>query len=637
MYSNNNLQALLKTKTIKHDINKSIIENTESQLNSLSKNIEKIKRKVLHMDLDEELTNIKSTIDNLKTSIKIVNDELKKEIKFNEQIESQLNQMKISAEAHNKALSILTHSDLETFGLELSNIKNQLVKINEKQECPGNSFSLEFIKSVSSGCFAKPTNTNFNFKVLDGSNIQTINVYKLGYYSTDNFSSRPIKLSGTILIPNKITKEEIISYKTDVIYQLQANTGIWKTFENDGVWTKASEQDKSNIQNENILRINCLLGIANLGYIVIIPDGYSTSNTSKIFTYEGETIPSVDMIRSVRNLIIENNDVFNGFKISNQKIKIIQLGYSTGGIYGPSIINEFTSSSPYLLEGESEKISFVAGHFGAVPSIETVIKNLFILGSNKNTGYYRLPISMLILVAIYFGNCPIIEQIAQPSAYGNFFQLFKGKWFNDWGKFSKQIFINLFNNHELNVLAGVHNNKENTVEPYIKPSETMFDIRQIINIKQFVAYKDYFMSQSGWTNILRPLETISNIPISNLYSESDELTLVNLQEMDDTSVIIDCSQFLDKYMGKGETFFDGPNKKIIVSSESNDNNYANETIEQYDVTNEQNYSDIIADIKLMDSNEYRRYILKTRNLSKELYGHNKFIFVWFDIIHRILA
>lgn len=635
MYSNNSFQALLRTKSIKHDINKSIIENTETELNSLSKNIEKIKRKILHMDLNDELSNVKSSVDNLKTSVKIVNDELKKGIKFNDVICNQINQMKISSESYNKALSILTHTDLEKFSTELSGIKNDFVKLNENN--PGNSFSLEFIKSISSGSFTKPTNTNFDFKILDGSNIQTINVYKLGYYSTDNFSSQPIKLSGTILIPEKITKEEIISFKTDVIYQLHSNTAIWKTFENDGIWSKTSEQDKSNIQNENILKINCLLGLANLGYIIIIPDGYSTSNTSKIFTYEGETIPSVDMIRSVRNLIIGNNIVFTNFKISNQKLKVIQLGYSTGGIYGPSIINEFTSSSPHLLEGESEKFTFIAGHFGGVPSIETIIKNLFILGSNKNSGYYRLPINMLILVAIYFGNCPIIEQIAQPSAYGNFFQLFKGKWFNDWEKFSKQIFINLFNNHELNVLAGVHSNKEDTVEPYIKPSETMFDIRQIINIKQFVAYKDYFMSQSGWTNILRPLETISNIPISNLYSETDELVLLKLQEMNSSSVIIDCSQFLDKYMGKGETFFDGPNKKIIVSSESDDNDYAHETLNQYDVTIGENYADIIDDIKLMDSNEYRRYILKTRNLSKELYGHNKFIFIWFDIIYGVLA
>jgi len=637
MYSNTSFQALLKTKTIRHDINKTMIENTESQLNGLSKYIEKIKRKVVHMDLDDELSNVKSSIDNLKSSVKNVNDELKKGMKFNDHINSQLKEMKTLSESHNKSLSILTHTDLENFSTELSNIKNQIIQINDKKECPGNSFSLEFIKCVSSGSFIKPTNTNFDFKVLDGTNIQTINIYKLGYYSSDNFSSQPIKLYGTILVPEKITKEEIISYKTDVIYQLQSNTAVWKTFETDGIWSKASEQDKSNINNENILKINSLLTISNLGYIVIIPDGYSTSNTSKIFTYEGETIPSVDMIRSVRNLIISNHNLFSNLKVSNQTVKIIQLGYSTGGIYGPSIINEFTSCSPHLLEGESEKIKFVAGHFGGVPSIETIIKNLFILGTNKNSGYYRLPIGMLILVAIYFGNCPIIEQIAQPSAYGNFFQLFKGKWFNDWGKFSKQIFINLFNNHELNVLAGIHNNKEDTVDPYIKPSETMFDIRQIINIKQFVAYKEYFMSQSGWTNILRPLETISNIPISNLYSETDELVLLKLQETNGSSVIIDCSQFLDKYMGKGETFFDGANKKIIVSSESDDNDYAHETLNQYDVSNLENYSDVIADIKLMNENEYRRYILTTRNLCKELYGHNKFIFIWFDIIYGILA
>jgi len=634
MYSNNSFQALLRTKTVKYDVNKTIIENTESEISSLSKNIEKIKRKVLQMNLNDELSNIKSSIENLKTSVKILNDELKKDMKFYDQINTQLKEMKNLNESHNKSLSILTHSDLEICLAEINNIKQIL---NEKNKSAGNYFSLDFVKSISSGCFTKPDNVNFDFKVLDGTNIQKINIYKLGYYSNDNFSSQPIKLYGTMFIPEIISKDEIISYKSDVIFQLESNTTIWKTFDENGIWTNSTNQDKSNISNDQILKINCLLGIANLGYVVIVPDGYSTSNTSKIFTYEGETLPSVDMIRSVRKLIISNNKLFKDLKISNENIKVIQLGYSTGGIYGPSIINEFTSLSPHLLEDESEKITFVAGHFGGVPSLETIIKNLFILGANKNPGYYRLPISMLILVAIYFGNCPIIEQIAQPSAYGNFFQLFKGKWFNEWGKFSKQIFINLFNNHELNVLSGVHNNKEDTIEPYIKPSETMFDIRQIINIKQFVAYKDYFMSQSGWTNILRPLENIKNIPITNLYSETDELVLLKLQETTGKSVVIDCSQFLDKYMGKGETYFDGPNKKIIVSSESDDNDYAHETLNIYDVTNSQNYTDIIDDIKLMNPDEYRRYILKTRNLNKELFSHNKFIFIWFDIIHKVLA
>ncbi len=634
MYSSNSFQALLKTKTVKHDINKSIIENTESEIKNLTKNIEKIKRKVLQMDLNDELSNVKTTIENLKTNVKILNDEVKKNIKHNEQINSQLKEMKNLNESHNKSLSILTHEDLDSCFTELNRIKQIL---NEKNKSAGNYFSLDFVKSISSGCFTKPDNVNFDFKVLDGTNIQKINIYKLGYYSSDNFSSQPIKLYGTVFIPEKISKDEIISYKSDVIFQLESKTTIWKTFEENGIWSNSTNQDKSNLNNEHILKINCLIGIANLGYVVIVPDGYSTSNTSKIFTYEGETLPSVDMIRSVRKLIISNNILFKDFKLSNENIKVIQLGYSTGGIYGPSIINEFTSLSPHLLVDESEKITFVAGHFGGVPSLETIIKNLFILGANKNPGYYRLPINMLILVAIYFGNCPIIEQIAQPSAYGNFFQLFKGKWFNEWGKFSKQIFINLFNNHELNVLSGVHNNKEDTVEPYIKPSETMFDIRQIINIKQFVAYKDYFMSQSGWTNILRPLENIKNIPITNLYSETDELVLLKLQETTGKSVTIDCSQFLDKYMGKGETYFDGPNKKIIVSSESDDNDYAHETLDIYDVTNSQNYTDVIDDIKLMNPDEYRRYILKTRNLNKELFGHNKFIFIWFDIIHQVLA
>lgn len=636
MYSNNSINFLLKSKNVKHEINKSIMENSESKLNNLTKNIDKLKRKVLHMDLEEDLSNIKNTIDILHTNIKIVNDEIKNGVKYNEQINLQLREMKLNMDMHYKNTLGLTHSDLEKVSREITEIKNDLYyKINNNEA--GNYFSKEFITTISSGNYTKPSDINFDFTVLDGTNIQQINVYKIGYYSSVHTSSHPIKLYGTLLIPSKVTKEEVISYKTDIIYQLQSTNFIWKALDKDGIWFKSNIQDRSEIKNENLLKINCLLSLASLGYIILIPDGFSSSDTTRLFTYEGETLPSVDMIRSIRKLILSEPELFNGFKLIDQTIKLIQLGYSTGGIYGPSVINEFTCNSPNISSNESNKISFVAGHFGGVPSIETIVKNMFILGSNKNKGYYRLPLSMLILIALYFGNCPIIEQIAQPSAYGNFFQLFKGKWFNDWDKFNKQIFINLFHNHELNVRSGFHNNKDDTTEPYIKPSDTMFDIRQIINIKQFVAYKEYFMSQSGWTNILRPLENIRNIPISNLYSETDELVLLKLQEMNKSFVIIDCSQFLDKYMGKGETFFDGPNKKIIVSSESNDNDYANETIKQYDVTNKENYIDIIDDIKFMNDSEYRRYILKTNKLDKELYGHNNFTFIWFDILYNVLA
>ncbi len=638
MYSNNNIQFLLKTKNAKHEINKTIMENNESKLNVLAKNIDKLKRKVLHMDLDEELSSIKSTIDNLKTSVKIVNDETKNSIKYNDYINSQLKELKSNAETFNKLSSRLTHADLDNFSNEINQVKSSFTTLVEKINAnePGNYFSFEHVHTIIPGDYAKPSDLKFNLRVLDGTNIQPVNVYKLGYYSSDNFSSQPVKVYGTIFIPEKITKEEIISYKTDIIFQLETSGSIWKMFGTDGLWTNMDAQEKSNIKNISIGKINCLVTLANLGYVIIIPDGYSTSNTSKIFTYEGETIPSVDMIRSVRKLIAGEQKYFPNFKFTNETIQIIQLGYSTGGIYGPSVINEFTSNSPYMSIVETEKISFVSGHFGGVPSIETIIKNLFVLGANKDAGFYRLPIQMLILVALYFGNCPIIEQIAQPSAYGNFFQLFKGKWFNDWSKFSKQIFINLFRNHELNVLSGTHNNSD-TVEPYIKPSETMFDIRQIINIKQFIAYKEYFMSQSGWTNVLRPLENISHIPISNLYSETDELVLLKLTELNGNSVIVDCSQFLDKYLSKGETFFDGANKKIIVSSDSDDNDYAEEILEQYDVTDGKNYTDIVEDIKLMNGNEYRRYILKTRNTDKELFGHNMFIFIWFDILYGMLS
>jgi len=522
---------------------------------------------------------------------------------------------------------------------KISLINNSISGLVDKVENiqTGNYFQFDLVTTISHDKYESPSNLNFNLEVLDGTKNQLISVYKIGYYSSEPNSNNPVKLYGTLLLPNSISKKEIISFKTDVIYQLQSFSSIWKSVDVDGAWTKSTCEEKSNIKNDNLLKINCLISLANLGYIVIIPDGYSTQNTSKIFTYNGETLPSVDLIRCVRKIILNQPDIFNGFKLVDQKIQVIQLGYSTGGIYGPSIINEFTSTSASIPEDEQNKISFVAGHFGGVPSIETIIKNMFILGSNKNNGYYRLPIGMLIIIALYFGNCPIIEQIAQPSAYGNFFQLFKGKWYNDWSKFSKQIFINLFHNHELNVLSGLHNNKENTEEPYIKPNELTFDIRQIINIKQFVSYKEYFMSQSGWTNILRPLENINNIPISNLYSETDELALLKLQDIDNSYVIIDCSQFLDKYMGKGELFINGANKKIIVSSDSDDNDYSNEQLDSYDVTNTNNYSEIIEDIKFMNDTEYRRYFLKTRKLSKELYGHNKFIFIWFDIMHKVLA
>lgn len=641
MYSNNNINILLKSKSVLHNLNKSHIENVDLKLNTLSKNIDKLKKKVLHMNLDEELISIKSNIDNLYSCIRKVNDEAIKNINLNDSITGQLKEMKTNVDSFNRSYNIanscnVTHADLELINNNLSNLKLLIDYIIEKNNSDkieiGNCFLYELITTIEPGNYNNQDTIDYDLKILDGSSIQPINVYKIGYYSSDLLSSQPIKLYGTLLVPNNIIKEEIISYKNDIIYELQSNNSIWKAVGPDGIWNLATTQDKSLLANENLLKINCLLSLSSLGYIVIIPDGFNTSNTLRIFTYEGETIPSVDMIKSIRKLILYSPSIFNGFELNDQPLNVIQLGYSSGGIYGPSIINEFYYNSSKINKAE---INFVAGHFGGVPSIETIINNLFTFGSNKDKGCYRLPIEMLILFALYFGNCPIIEQIAQPSAYGNFFQLFKGKWFQDWNKFSKQVFINLVYNHELNVLAGIHNNKDDTVEPYIKPNENMFDIRQIINIQKFVTYKEYFLSQSGWSNILRPLENLKNIPISNMYSETDELSLLKLYQIDKSCITIDCSEYLDKYMSKGESLLDGPNKKIIISSNSN-NEYIYETIKQYDMTNLDDIANIIGDIKYMNNNEYRRYILGTSKLNKELHGHNKFIFIWFNILYHIL-
>ena len=641
MYSTNNINFLLKSKSVIYDVNKSHMENIDLKLNTFSKNIDKIKKKVLHMNLDEELSSIKLNIDNLQSCINKVNKEVSKNINLNDSINDQLKEMKKNVDSFNESYNIanagsVTYADLEVINNNVFNLNLLIDSIIEKNNSNkteiGNCFLHELITTIEPGNYNKPTDVDYNFKILDRTLNQSINVYKIGYYSNDISSNQPIKLYGTMLVPNNITKEEIISYKNDIIYQLHSNYSIWQAVGPDGIWNVATIQDKSLLANENLLKINCLLTLSSIGYIVIIPDGFNTSNTSRIFTYEGETIPSVDMIRSIRKLCLSTPLIFNNFKLVDQTLKVIQLGYSSGGIYGPSIINEFYSNSPNT--DSTEKITFVSGHFGGVPSIETIISNLFINGANKNKGYYRLPLGMLILVALFLGNSPIIEQIAQPGAYGNFFQLFKGKWFQDWDKFSKQVFVNLFYNHELNVLAGIHNNKEDTVEPYIKPNAEMFDIRQIINIQKFVEYKEYFLSQSGWSNILRPLANLTNIPISNIYSETDEFALLKLYKLNKNYITIDCSEFLDKYMGKGENFIEGPDKKIIISSNSitPDNN----TIKQYNICNFDDIADVAGDIKYMNNNEYKRYILGTSNLNKELDGHNKFIFIWFNILYYAL-
>lgn len=645
MYSTNNIHLLLKSKSVIHDINKNHIENIDFKLNNLSKNIDKIKKKVLHMNLDEELSLIKLNIDNINSCIDKVNNEVSKNINVNDTINKQLKEMKNNVDLFNDSYKIanignVTHSDLELINNNVCNLKLLIDSIIEKNNSNkteiGNCFLHELINIIEPGNYNKPTDIDYNLKILDSALTQQISVYKIGYYSSD-VSNQPIKLYGTMLVPNDITKEEIISYKNDIIYQLQSNYSIWQAVGPDGIWNVATIQDKSLLANENLLKINCLLTLSSLGYIVIIPDGFNTSNTSRIFTYEGETIPSVDMIRSIRKLCLSTPLIFNNFKLIDQTLKVIQLGYSSGGVYGPAIINEFYSDSPNI--DQTEKITFTAGHFGGVPSIETIINNLCINGANKNKGYYRLPHGMLILIALFLGNSPIIEQIAQPGAYGNFFQLFKGKWFQNWDKFSKQIFINLFYNHELNVLAGIHNNKEDTVDPYIKPNEEMFDIRQIINIHKFAEYKEYFVSQSGWSNILRPLCNLKNIPISNIYSETDEFALLKLYELNKNYITIDCSEFFDKYMSKGDIFIEGPNKKIIISSNKTDSNIIktdNKLIKQYDINNFDDIVDVAGDIKYMNNNEYKRYILTTSNLNKELNGHNKFIFIWFNILYYVL-
>ena len=101
MYSTNNINFLLKSKSVIYDVNKSHMENIDLKLNTFSKNIDKIKKKVLHMNLDEELSSIKLNIDNLQSCINKVNKEVSKNINLNDSINDQLKEMKKNVDSFN--------------------------------------------------------------------------------------------------------------------------------------------------------------------------------------------------------------------------------------------------------------------------------------------------------------------------------------------------------------------------------------------------------------------------------------------------------------------------------------------------------------------------------------------------------
>ena len=378
-----------------------------------------------------------------------------------------------------------------------------------------NSVLQEFIVPIKRGqviSINKIIDINPGFS-LYGPN-QPVSVYKIVYYSNDTRSQTVERCSGTLCIPQNITKNEMIC-------QLRGTLVVMSNAELGHIYlpeiSKNPDINARSTINDGIASVS----LSGLGYVVFCADGlgYGESSGSPFYAdYDAETEPHIDLTRAMRNLVIKKPELFNN-KFS-LPLNIIVTGYSLGGIFGPAYANMLLGDSINVEERKDFKIKNML--LGAIVNLYEFIKY------NIDNPIVSLAELFFSCLGIYRKNDNILY--CKPNAFDNIFPLFK-----DWSqekttneflfKFSTAIILDSIENPPVN------NNYVPPITTKLPGTNIDFvvavDARQFIILDQWSKYINYFKLFSSLNNKFKPLTDISGIPLVNIYSIKDELIIKN--------------------------------------------------------------------------------------------------------------
>jgi len=472
---------------------------------------------------------------------------------------------------------------------------------------------------------------------------QNITVYKVLYWSSQSEQNGPQIVSGSILVPENVSKNEILQTRNGATFQYNDNSIIWYSIVNNYNFDKMSIHNKSTLL------------FSGLGYIVVHADGFglgaSEGKVSGNSDFNCEVYPHVDILRAVRTIL----PLFSRI-VSIEPLRIIYCGYSNGAIYGPSVVHHFVPGNNQNLSlDEASKFKYTRMILGGCPCITTDFFKT--IQENPTNVLLTLEVFGLFAWTIAHSNSGIM--MSRPSAYNEIIrpitigdELGSGNSLD----FKQQLGIFIKSN------TLMHPPNPNDV--YTPATTVLGDIRQIMNIDNAVLYGSELTNMHGWANPKLRFTNFPPIPVTMIYASGDQVvapTVGNKQSSifkkisnelkprsltisgDESAYTFDGPKYLDDYMGTGKVIgipgnpslsvtYPGANKTVTVNNEMNDKTQSavKEIASLINNTTGNNY----VRIKIKTGNSRGFDLLNSVNFGRASHGGN--IITWMESTYYAL-
>jgi hypothetical protein len=333
--------------------------------------------------------------------------------------------------------------------------------------------------------------------------LKGVKIYKIVYNSLDNRNGLVNQMSGTLYVPNDIKFQRIVSHKH----------GTYTTLD-DNVLGHQLYRDSS-------APANFELNAASLGNVVITSDGVGYGESAgrlHYLDYCSETMSQVDAVRAVRNLCLKNKSIFpNSTMTATSVVDVFQTGYSLGGMFCVSIANELTVGIPE--KSNFRVINVVCGAAINASNITKTIGTLPLLG--QTTANHKVFYGLAYFICLYFyTRREEALLVMKPHVIRNVLPLFEDVYARG---LTESAFINLFSQTLYNSMVA-NNPLSYTIDPLSATSK--FDVRLMLNTDQLANF-DISEEECDFTNRFASFRSLSNSPVSVIYSLGDELSVYN--------------------------------------------------------------------------------------------------------------
>jgi len=475
---------------------------------------------------------------------------------------------------------------------------------------------------------------------------QAVKVYKLTFYSTVGTDYSVERYSATVYVPTTISTGTVCCFMQGITPSDNEFYTGWQHFGTGdyGTWWQslaygalAPVARGSPLGSAPAAHGGAVIALGNYNQpllntsaasqmVLINPDpiGFGDSQNISPWEYFNFTYPTVDALRSLRLAILRQPTLFNSFSFPTV-LPIFLAGYSRGGIFAPAVMNEFQilnpSLPPYTVSptmplAEANKFTFTKCFVGGVNDARTRLINQL-----ENNWY--IPKELFTVMLLAFNPIETINQnIWTPHALKTITPLLSSADYSQFAQLLGKI------DTVIRVDASVYppdSTGYGLWSEYTGPSggfsNGFIDLRQIFKVEYLqnpTLFSEYFRLNHSWSNQIRTLQKLNNIPIATASCYQD--LIVSTINPNDGSLIYDSSVALDVYMSTGALYGEGTSYQITATGALKTVNVSNLTFATGVAADVVNYSNQIAsEVRTMASTAFNRYSIDNQYVLESYY------------------